>query len=397
MRANYQVNATAQFRVLSDDQIEEIFHSALDVLERVGTRVYGEEGLALLREYAGRADDPNVRGILRVLGGGMEPVPAGAQYEYLAVRTLKRLESGGRIDGDIAAMRDHWFGKLNALTGKGPAGDLAVQSELQAVNKFDAGSAASSLLHFWPREKRALLSGLMRGAQAGAAKPPEGRAATAEVLGMGSVDLRGSYRDAFERRWLPLIAGGPPGAVRAVCTAYEASGDARFRQNVVDALLPPAESSGVSEEVLHMAGFSGVPGEAGADVFLGKKLDAEPGIYLMSGQILAAPGTPQGDLAGLLDRLNGLRLDPEQRHRLALLYQAAGEGEKAMRLINGLIGERRSAKLLNDRGVLHMMAGRRDSAVADFSAALRLDPGLKDAKRNLDFAGGAAAADRGGS
>jgi trimethylamine:corrinoid methyltransferase-like protein len=48
MRANYQVNATPQFRVLSDDQIEEIFHSALEVLERVGTRVYGQEGLALL-------------------------------------------------------------------------------------------------------------------------------------------------------------------------------------------------------------------------------------------------------------------------------------------------------------------------------------------------------------
>jgi len=39
VRANYQVNATTQFRVLSDDQIEEIFHSALNVLERVGTRV----------------------------------------------------------------------------------------------------------------------------------------------------------------------------------------------------------------------------------------------------------------------------------------------------------------------------------------------------------------------
>jgi len=50
MRVNYQVNATPQFRVLSDDQIEEIVHSALDVLERVGTRVYGEEGLALLRD-----------------------------------------------------------------------------------------------------------------------------------------------------------------------------------------------------------------------------------------------------------------------------------------------------------------------------------------------------------
>ena len=50
MRANYQVNATPQFRVLSDDQIEEIYHAALEVLERVGTRVYGEEGLALLRD-----------------------------------------------------------------------------------------------------------------------------------------------------------------------------------------------------------------------------------------------------------------------------------------------------------------------------------------------------------
>jgi trimethylamine--corrinoid protein Co-methyltransferase len=48
MRANYQVNITPQFRVLSDDQIEQVFFSALDVLQRVGTRVYGEEGLALL-------------------------------------------------------------------------------------------------------------------------------------------------------------------------------------------------------------------------------------------------------------------------------------------------------------------------------------------------------------
>lgn len=50
MRANYQVNATPRFRVLSNDQIEEIFYSALDVLERIGTRVYSPEGLTLLRE-----------------------------------------------------------------------------------------------------------------------------------------------------------------------------------------------------------------------------------------------------------------------------------------------------------------------------------------------------------
>jgi trimethylamine--corrinoid protein Co-methyltransferase len=50
MRANYQVNATPQFRVLSDDQIEEVFYAALDVLERVGARLYGEDALALVRE-----------------------------------------------------------------------------------------------------------------------------------------------------------------------------------------------------------------------------------------------------------------------------------------------------------------------------------------------------------
>jgi trimethylamine--corrinoid protein Co-methyltransferase len=48
MRANYRANITPQFRVLSDDQIELIFLAALDVLQRVGTRIHGEEGLALL-------------------------------------------------------------------------------------------------------------------------------------------------------------------------------------------------------------------------------------------------------------------------------------------------------------------------------------------------------------
>jgi len=57
MRANYQINATPQFRVLSDDQITEIYHAALDVLERVGTRIYSEEGLALLRDAGCQVSD----------------------------------------------------------------------------------------------------------------------------------------------------------------------------------------------------------------------------------------------------------------------------------------------------------------------------------------------------
>lgn len=52
MRANYQVNITPQFRVLTDDQIEEIVQASLDVLGRVGTRIHAEAGLELL-EAAG--------------------------------------------------------------------------------------------------------------------------------------------------------------------------------------------------------------------------------------------------------------------------------------------------------------------------------------------------------
>ncbi|HSJ57911.1 MAG TPA: trimethylamine methyltransferase family protein [Anaerolineae bacterium] len=48
MRANFQINATPQFRMLTDDQIEEIFFAALDVLAHVGTRIHGGEALSLL-------------------------------------------------------------------------------------------------------------------------------------------------------------------------------------------------------------------------------------------------------------------------------------------------------------------------------------------------------------
>lgn len=60
MRANYQVNATPQFRVLSEDQIEEIYYSALEVLERVGMRIYSEEGVALLRDAGSRVQGDRV-------------------------------------------------------------------------------------------------------------------------------------------------------------------------------------------------------------------------------------------------------------------------------------------------------------------------------------------------
>ena len=49
MRVNYQTNATPRFRVLADDQIEQIIYAALEILQDTGTRVYDDEALRLLR------------------------------------------------------------------------------------------------------------------------------------------------------------------------------------------------------------------------------------------------------------------------------------------------------------------------------------------------------------
>ena len=60
MRANFKANVTPQFRVLSDDQIEDIYLAALQVLERTGTRVYSKEGLELLGDAGCQITDDNL-------------------------------------------------------------------------------------------------------------------------------------------------------------------------------------------------------------------------------------------------------------------------------------------------------------------------------------------------
>ena len=60
MKANLTACLTPQFRVLSDDQIEEVFYAALDVLESAGTRIHGEEGLALMRGAGCLVSDGNL-------------------------------------------------------------------------------------------------------------------------------------------------------------------------------------------------------------------------------------------------------------------------------------------------------------------------------------------------
>jgi trimethylamine--corrinoid protein Co-methyltransferase len=60
MRVNYQMNATPRFRVLSDDQIEQIIYAALEILQETGTRVYEKEALEMLRSAGCVIKDDNL-------------------------------------------------------------------------------------------------------------------------------------------------------------------------------------------------------------------------------------------------------------------------------------------------------------------------------------------------
>jgi trimethylamine--corrinoid protein Co-methyltransferase len=60
LRSNYRVNRTTQFRVLSDDQIEDIHLAVLEVLERTGIKVHSEEGLAVYKRAGAKVNGDRV-------------------------------------------------------------------------------------------------------------------------------------------------------------------------------------------------------------------------------------------------------------------------------------------------------------------------------------------------
>jgi trimethylamine:corrinoid methyltransferase-like protein len=92
MRANYHANATPQFRVLSDDQIEEIYLAALEVLERVGMRIYSPEGVALLREGGCLIGEGNISA---GTGGSVVRIPTWLVKQSLST-TPGRIVVAGR-------------------------------------------------------------------------------------------------------------------------------------------------------------------------------------------------------------------------------------------------------------------------------------------------------------
>ena len=56
-KTNYEVNATPTFQVLTEDEIEAIYFSALTVLYETGVRVYDEEGVQVAYEGGAIVED----------------------------------------------------------------------------------------------------------------------------------------------------------------------------------------------------------------------------------------------------------------------------------------------------------------------------------------------------
>jgi trimethylamine---corrinoid protein Co-methyltransferase len=88
MRVNYQVQATPYLRILSSDQIEEVFHAALEVLGRVGTRIYGQQALGLF-DSAGCIVDAGTG-----LREGLVRIPAGVIQQALTSTPCRVVVAG---------------------------------------------------------------------------------------------------------------------------------------------------------------------------------------------------------------------------------------------------------------------------------------------------------------
>jgi len=75
MRANYQVNSGVRFRMLSEDQLEELFNGVLNVLEYTGLEVHHEEARDILSEAGADVDGLRVRIPSHIVKHALELAP----------------------------------------------------------------------------------------------------------------------------------------------------------------------------------------------------------------------------------------------------------------------------------------------------------------------------------
>lgn len=99
------------------------------------------------------------------------------------------------------------------------------------------------------------------------------------------------------------------------------------------------------------------------------------GIALTPEQILSAARL-HVELGGPA-RAGRVESDAEERWRAAIAHQRLGEYPQALTLLDRLVREQPGgARWLGDRGVLHLLMGKREAGVRDLQKAIALDPGF---------------------
>jgi len=161
MRTNYRTNATVQFRVLSDEQLEEIYSACLSVMERTGVKIFCDEALAVLEKAGAEVGDDHLVRIpnhlvkqalasapshIRVYDRNGKPAMAledgkvhygpGPTCPYLLdARTGERRPFVKQDAADTAKMCDA-LGNIDYVMSLGAISD--VRANLADVHEFDA-------------------------------------------------------------------------------------------------------------------------------------------------------------------------------------------------------------------------------------------------------------------
>jgi trimethylamine--corrinoid protein Co-methyltransferase len=75
MRTNYRIHSGVRFQMLSQDQLEELFHGALHILETIGLDVYHAEAREILKDAGAQVEDKRVRIPQHVVKKCLETAP----------------------------------------------------------------------------------------------------------------------------------------------------------------------------------------------------------------------------------------------------------------------------------------------------------------------------------
>lgn len=383
------------------------YSRSLAVMKRAKRAGAEDAGLILdLAARAARADQRPAALESLDYAGSLKPAPEGIRNLARAYRdigaysrslaVLKRLRLSGPGDADmvldIAARAARDGRRPAALEGLAFAETLSLDSgrmRRAALAYWDLGACDRALAVLrrtrigGPADVRMLLNMAAKAAGSGRRREALESLAFAEAAGPDPEGLRAlavAYRDLgdYPRSLVLLKRAGLKGAKDAAMLldlAVRAARDGRRREAVSG--LAFAESLSLEPESLRSLaqGYRAL-GESDGAARVRRRMGDEDGVWLDLAESAASAGDRDSALARLA-RVREARLVEDEARRLVLLYQGLREYARALEVVRRrTLVHPDSAQWRSDSGVLHSLLGERDEAVADWTAAIALDPDL---------------------